>query len=250
VDNLKGENTFMIKFLRKIKYDLMDKNKTRTYFKYATGEIILVVVGILIALSIDNWNTQKNRSNTELEILKVMRENLNSDLKDMEINLHQYTTALKSTAKVLASFNNPSYKSDSLDFYFGNLRQTAFFIETTSAYENLKTIGFELIKNDSLKKNIMHIYGKKYQFIENLEASHSKFHHSELLPQLLDNVITYTAISAVPINFSKLEKNHRFKQTLTFSYGWLSELIEQYNVIKIEVESLEQQITTELEQRK
>ena len=46
----------MIKFFRKIRYDLMEKNKTGKYFKYAIGEIVLVVIGILIALQINNWN--------------------------------------------------------------------------------------------------------------------------------------------------------------------------------------------------
>ena len=53
----------MIKFFRRIRFDLMEKNKTgkpalsaRKYFKYAIGEIILVVIGILIALQINNWN--------------------------------------------------------------------------------------------------------------------------------------------------------------------------------------------------
>ena len=52
----------MIKFFRKIRYDLMEKNKTGKYIKYAIGEIILVVIGILIALSVNNWN--KIRSNS------------------------------------------------------------------------------------------------------------------------------------------------------------------------------------------
>jgi peptide methionine sulfoxide reductase MsrA len=226
------------------------ENKTGKYFKYAIGEIILVVIGILIALSINNWNSQKNRSNTEVEILEVMRENLNSDIKDMEINLEISKTALQSTIEVFTSFNNPSYKNDSLNFYFGNLYKSAVFVETTSAYENLKTIGFEIIKNDSLKKNIMHIYSKQYQYIEQLESGHREFHNSKLQPLLIDNMITYSDISAKPVNFTELEKNHRFKETLKFSYGWLTKLIEEYSEIKIEVESLEQQIATELEQRK
>ena len=49
----------MIKFFRKIRYNLMEQNKTGKYFKYAIGEIILVVIGILIALSINNWNEAK-----------------------------------------------------------------------------------------------------------------------------------------------------------------------------------------------
>ena len=57
----------MINFFRKIRYDLMEKNppagragKTGKYLKYAVGEIVLVVIGILIALSINNWNQHRN----------------------------------------------------------------------------------------------------------------------------------------------------------------------------------------------
>ena len=46
----------MIKFFRKIRQNLLMENKTSKYFKYAIGEILLVVIGILIALSINNWN--------------------------------------------------------------------------------------------------------------------------------------------------------------------------------------------------
>jgi hypothetical protein len=46
----------MTKLFRRIRNDLMEKNKTGKYFNYAVGEIILVVIGVLIALSINNWN--------------------------------------------------------------------------------------------------------------------------------------------------------------------------------------------------
>ena len=55
----------MIKFFRKIRYDLMNQNKTTKYFKYAIGEIVLVVIGILIALQVNNWNV--NRLNLKIE---------------------------------------------------------------------------------------------------------------------------------------------------------------------------------------
>ena len=64
----------MIKFFRKIRYDLMEKNKTVKYFKYAFGEIILVVFGILIALQINNWNETRKLKAKELEILLKNRK--------------------------------------------------------------------------------------------------------------------------------------------------------------------------------
>ena len=71
----------MIKFFRKIRYDLMAKNKTGKYIKYAIGEIVLVVLGILIALSINNCNELRKQNNAE----KVFLQGIKSDLrKDKE----------------------------------------------------------------------------------------------------------------------------------------------------------------------
>ena len=55
----------MIKFFRHIRKNLLVENKTSKYFKYAIGEIILVVIGILIALQINNWN--ESRKSNQLE---------------------------------------------------------------------------------------------------------------------------------------------------------------------------------------
>ena len=65
----------MIKFFRKIRYDLMEKNKTGKYFKYAIGEIILVVIGILIAVQINTSikNTEIKKNNT-IYLTKIIEE--------------------------------------------------------------------------------------------------------------------------------------------------------------------------------
>ena len=57
----------------------MEKNKTGKYFKYAIGEIILVVIGILIALQINNWNENKKIKSTEVYVLNEVLNNLNED---------------------------------------------------------------------------------------------------------------------------------------------------------------------------
>ena len=62
----------MIKFFRRIRFGLMEKNNTGKYIKYAIGEIVLVVIGILIALSIDNWSENAKRLKQEQEILELL----------------------------------------------------------------------------------------------------------------------------------------------------------------------------------
>ena len=67
----------MIKFFRKIRQNLLMENKTGKYFKYAIGEIVLVVIGILIALQINNWNELKKLKEKENVFLKEIISDLN-----------------------------------------------------------------------------------------------------------------------------------------------------------------------------
>ena len=70
----------MIKFFRKIRFDLIEKNKTGKYLKYAIGEIVLVVIGILIALSINNWNEDRKAWKIENQISNSLAEDFNLNL--------------------------------------------------------------------------------------------------------------------------------------------------------------------------
>ena len=65
-------NELMIKFFRKIRQNLLSEGKTEKYFKYAIGEILLVVIGILIALQINNWNEQRKANKQELLLLQLI----------------------------------------------------------------------------------------------------------------------------------------------------------------------------------
>ena len=73
----------MIKFFRKIRQNLLIENKTGAYFKYAIGEIILVVIGILIALQINHWNENRKENSS----LQILTENLNNEFEKNLIEL-------------------------------------------------------------------------------------------------------------------------------------------------------------------
>jgi hypothetical protein len=70
----------MIKFFRKIRKSLLSEGSTGKYFKYALGEIALVVIGILIALQINNWNQNITFKNELTQIVKETRNDLNQDI--------------------------------------------------------------------------------------------------------------------------------------------------------------------------
>jgi hypothetical protein len=74
----------MIKFFRKIRQNVLMENKTGKYFKYAIGEIILVVIGILIALQINNWNEQRKLDTEEQYLLNELMQEFQINLKDVK----------------------------------------------------------------------------------------------------------------------------------------------------------------------
>jgi hypothetical protein len=70
----------MIKLFRKTRQNLLMENKTGKYFKYAISEIILVVIGILIALAINNWNEENKNKTFEFKMLTEVKKGLSYDI--------------------------------------------------------------------------------------------------------------------------------------------------------------------------
>jgi hypothetical protein len=74
----------MIKFFRKIRYDLMEENKVGKYLMYAVGELILVVVGILLALQISDWSEDHKKAEQRTVLIKALKAELQSDVEKLQ----------------------------------------------------------------------------------------------------------------------------------------------------------------------
>jgi len=96
----------MIKFFRKIRYNLMSENKTGKYFKYAIGEIILVVIGILIALQINNWNENRKSDIQELSALNNIHRDFLKNKEILEEVKSSSLLTLQSGIKILNHTGN------------------------------------------------------------------------------------------------------------------------------------------------
>ena len=157
----------MIKFFRHIRKDLIEKNKTGKYLKYAIGEIILVVIGILIALQINNWNERKKEQAKELSFLKEInldfksnKTQLDSIISFNKVNLHAASRLLE----IIATFDlkNPqrnasnAHFADSMKVYNKLLWRNKSFNPQNGAVEALlNSSSFDLITNDTLRRNLI-----------------------------------------------------------------------------------------------
>jgi hypothetical protein len=98
----------MIKFFRKIRRNLLSEGRTGKYFKYAIGEILLVVIGILIALQINNWNENRKLNITTSEYI----ENLRLDIVQDTIGLNNLIQTGKDQVKIIENFKTYLLKSN------------------------------------------------------------------------------------------------------------------------------------------
>lgn len=94
----------MIKFFRNIRKNLLNEGKTTKYFKYAVGEIILVVFGILIALQINNWNEARLENNREKITVQNLHTEFRENLRDLDSIHTILTRTIKATENIFGKF--------------------------------------------------------------------------------------------------------------------------------------------------
>ena len=146
----------MIKFFRKIRQKMLTENKFSKYLLYAIGEIILVVIGILIALQINNWNEDKKNRELEKYMLENLVENLEQNCDRLKSRIKSISFYRKSGTVIISAIENKLIDQDSLENYFHiALMNTSSISLSETGYNVIKNNGFEIIRNQALKKEIM-----------------------------------------------------------------------------------------------
>lgn len=206
----------MIKFFRHIRQQLLNSGQMKKYTLYAIGEIFLVVIGILIALQINNWNVEKNQRQLEQSILSEMKDNLQSDLRDIRGNLKRDSTSKIATLLVLNHLENSLPLHDSLKLAYGTLGQGSLFEENTSAFENLKSLGFNLISNDDLRRKITFLYSARYEYMKQIFGIGNDFYWDKFISELIERTTSETGNYQIrkPNNLNQLASDLKFKELL------------------------------------
>ncbi|WP_299122820.1 DUF6090 family protein [uncultured Winogradskyella sp.] len=134
----------MITFFRKIRQNLIQQNKISKYFKYAIGEIVLVVIGILIALQINNWNESKNQNLELNDALQSIANGVQSDLRELHL-LSSARSAIKTKIDTLYTRYIPLEKQSMsiveatyVNYTFTDISKTIQFNSNLSGFESLK----------------------------------------------------------------------------------------------------------------
>jgi len=149
----------MIKFFRKIRQNLLSEGKTGKYFKYAIGEILLVVIGILIALQLNNWNENKNKTKLGYQYLTEMKSELQDDVFMLDGFIKRLKISIENQEGALNTKDITKLPLDSLLMIISNINLDFKISELT--YNKMNNLGLTaLSNNDSLNSKVSEYYNQ------------------------------------------------------------------------------------------
>jgi hypothetical protein len=210
----------MINFFRKTRKKLIDSGNPSKYLLYAIGEITLIVIGILLALYLDNLNTEKKIRIVEIKILEELNSNLNNSIKAFDRAIQAEQIYLKSNLMILDYLDNNKPYDEILDKAFGTYFWTVSSNPIRGGYNYLKSKGIEIITNDDLRNEISFVFENEFSILKeenevwanNLQQNISYPYHVEHFrsysPEGTDIAIYEYA---KPFSYSALLNDDKFK---------------------------------------
>lgn len=235
----------MLKFFRKIRQELLKENRFSKYLMYAIGEIALVMIGILLAVNVNNWNIAQERTKQEIAVLQQLSNDFELSLLDLKDNYKTHARGINSAKIILSALENDLAYTDTMEQHFGELGMTRF-ISTTGAYESLKSIGFDLIRNDSLRNKIIQIHDEYYESISTFDAGmFLKYSY------VLESFVKYydqVTWKAKPLDFEALKNSEEYK-TILRTHIFQLEILQKYLYTRVihRIESLQLEIQKEID---
>ena len=199
----------MHKFFRNIRQKLLTEGQTNKYFKYAIGEIVLVVIGILIALQINNWNEHRKEKIRASNYIDRIEEDLARSITRSESLIKLNKRILKSvtdTQKLLergTTLNDEEKKT--VDYAFLWFPRTTYQLPSMLTYEEMKESGdLHLIEDVKLRNDLAEFYSYLQQvksvydkLSQNIESQFSVYNsqiRAYTNPETLDITFNYDFI--------------------------------------------------------
>ncbi|WP_299535506.1 DUF6090 family protein [Ulvibacterium sp.] len=178
----------MVKLLRKIRQQFLFENKTGRYFKYAIGEIVLLVIGILIALQINNWNENRKIRQQEEILLTDIHTEFKYNMSELKSNLTRYDQARKNLARIIDLFPI-DYRTIELDTLAFLLERTHFdgnYDYSNTSLEKIRnSSSYDIISNVELRNLLLQWEVLLADYIET--ESWTINHHEERYSPTLGN---------------------------------------------------------------
>ena len=167
----------MIKFFRHLRKSLLMENKTSKYFKYAIGEIILVVIGILIALQINNWNEKRITKEENSVILKNLNKEFSENLIQLDSSINSFNDVIEGLNRLLKLTR--SQEGNLTNSEFDTILHKTFFTPSWSPSSfvlvELKNSGALSKLNNNKLKSLLFKWEREFDKMEQMNIGYQKY---------------------------------------------------------------------------
>ncbi len=214
----------MLRFFRQIRHRLLTNNRFGKYLLYAVGEILLVVLGILIALQVDNWNEERIERKSQVKLLKELKADLEDNLEEIIENKERCDRRLNYSKSIWIYLREKREVDDSLKKHIRLIQGSNFFNNSKTTYEYVKNSGLKLLSNDTLRSKITKMYEEDFQNIEWRSQGEFKFNDEVRLPFMrshfkpdtvvINEEITSFSSKVYPENWNQLRDNIEFQNII------------------------------------
>jgi hypothetical protein len=204
----------MIKFFRKIRQKLLKEGKTEKYIKYAIGEIILVVIGILIAVSINNWNQNRLDKKEEALLLVAIAKKMDLNRFQHQRGLQRYLEVDNSARKLIKLSGNQLHDSMRIE-----IEQSLFDLKNRflmgqsnqiSVYDELVASGkLNLLKSKKLRQELTDLKAN-IELLAAYEVQQINFVDNHLSPAL-NKKVDFISITNSAVNNDGINKVENFE---------------------------------------
>ena len=167
----------MIKFFRQIRKQLLGEGKTGKYLKYAIGEIVLVMVGILLALQVNNWNEVRKLKQLEQTYYCKLSEDINQDLYQIKKHLSENDERISNSNQLIHLLQrpHPNQKEVILSMRDAVSKTTYTFKPSIAAFEDLKSSGnLSILKDLTIKARLIKYYAALEGYIDVIDVNSDK----------------------------------------------------------------------------
>ena len=215
----------MTTLFRDMRKNFMHNGKLQKYMLYSAGEILLIVVGILLALQVNNWNEGRKQKKEEKKVLQEIKEGIELDRIDIQGNIGAYSSSLQSIQILLQAIREDRSYHDSLSTHFSNSLIRTVLTSNEGNFDVLKMKGYDLISSNQLRQKIITLYDNRYDLIQEVQngiyvsndrLSDYSLHHFDRVVGITYDETTKKSQPGkmVPTDFGNLKKDPYYRSLL------------------------------------
>lgn len=205
-------------------------------WKYILGEITLIVLGILIAVQINNWNESRKFRRFEKQIMQEIHQTFKKDLDVIKSRIRRCETIEKAAGKVYQQLGDRAPLSDELQRAFWLCNWVVFYHPQTIAFERLRAKGIEIVSDGQLRLDLLHLHDFLYPTVGSFTDRLNSWSETDLKPfaQTHFRIETESPTKKiyVPLDYQRLLDEPLFRNLILDKQSRTKDM--QYHLSRIE----------------